>query len=184
MKKNIIMAILAGLILMTATMVFAEDESVAGGPLEGIEMATPVNWNSGEPVWKTGKVDSIGADEHRHMGVAVKTNLRLLKRKAVFRILDRLGVRLSITTGKSPSPMNAGNVHLQFKQQINCGGVIKVVNFLTPNTNRFKSKRSVSNCILIKRPTQSRQFADRNSTHKTTPVQQLGSESGSGSHEI
>ncbi len=60
MKK--IITILAGLLLMAAPMVFAEAGTISKKPLAGTEAATPLNWNSQIPVWKTGTIDSISAE--------------------------------------------------------------------------------------------------------------------------
>ncbi len=62
MKKPRKWHIMALLILLVGTVAFAEGEEIMEGPLAGTEAASPLNWNTDKPVWKTGIVDDVRSE--------------------------------------------------------------------------------------------------------------------------
>lgn len=61
MKRWFILAALIGLMVLAGSVVSAQETGNTAGPLTGAEKATPVNWNSEIPVWKTGQIDAINS---------------------------------------------------------------------------------------------------------------------------
>lgn len=60
MKKRLL--VFAGLLALVSSLAYAETKQVADIVLGGAEQASPLNWDSDKPVWKTGTIDILKED--------------------------------------------------------------------------------------------------------------------------
>jgi hypothetical protein len=56
MKKVVLILMV---LFLSSLPLFASDKNILTDPLESIEMATPTNWDSNNPVWLSGKIYGI-----------------------------------------------------------------------------------------------------------------------------